>query len=115
MEIDLPTCSLQTVLPLFPHYTELGNFIKIILTLSHGNVALERGFSINKEVLIENMKEESITARKLVYDSVMNAGGVEKLQISKSLIHYAKNVRERYKEAQKSLQCEEEFSQNEAR
>lgn len=34
--------------------SNLENFVKIILTLSHGNAALERGFSINKECITHN-------------------------------------------------------------
>ena len=49
-------------------YVNLAFVIKIILTLSHGQAAIERSFSINKSVLDVNMKEESIVACKTIKD-----------------------------------------------
>ena len=42
--------------------------LKIILTLSHGQAAVGRGFSLDKSSLQYNIKEESIAAKKLVKD-----------------------------------------------
>ena len=36
-------------------YKELWLTVQLILTLSHGQATLERGFSINKEVLTPNL------------------------------------------------------------
>jgi len=46
---------------------------QIIFTLSHDQATLERGFSINNELMVENMKEESLTASRFVYDTVKSA------------------------------------------
>ena len=35
-------------------YINLKSFLELILILSHGNAALEHGFSINKEAIAEN-------------------------------------------------------------
>ena len=40
--------------------------VKIILTLSHGQAAAERGFSLGKSSLEVNIKEKSIVAKKIV-------------------------------------------------
>ena len=37
---------------------------KIVFTLSHGQASVERGFSINKELLGENLKEESVVCQR---------------------------------------------------
>lgn len=48
----------------------LHTFIRKILTLSHGQASIERGFSINKDAIVENQKESSLIAQSLVYDSI---------------------------------------------
>ena len=40
-------------------YDKFAFIIKVILTVSHGQTAIERGFSLNKTILDVNMKEES--------------------------------------------------------
>jgi len=35
---------------------------------------LEGGFSINKELLIDNMIEETVVAQRVVFDAIQNAG-----------------------------------------
>ena len=41
-----------------------------LLTLSHGQAAVERGFSVNKEVLAPNLKAVSVTALHLIHDTI---------------------------------------------
>ena len=52
-------------------YKELKYVMKVILTLSHGQASVERGFSINKSVLKVNITEESIVSKKLVRDHII--------------------------------------------
>jgi len=52
---------------------KLWEVFQIIFTLSHEQAALERGFSINNELMVENMKEESLTASRFVYDTVKSS------------------------------------------
>lgn len=91
---------------------ELSNFIKTALILSHGNHEIERGFSINKECLIENLKEDSLTALRIVYDAVSSAGGLEKLVITKSMILAARNSNSLYKEALKKIKATNDDAKN---
>jgi len=44
-----------------------------MLSLFHGNAAVERSFSINKECLVENLLEDSLVAQRVVYDAVSAA------------------------------------------
>jgi len=44
----------------------LMKVLRPILTLSHGNAPCERGFSLNKECLIENQKHETLVALRQV-------------------------------------------------
>ena len=52
----------------FKDKTALWTICKLIFTLSHSQCAVERGFSINKELLIENLQEKSIVCQRVVYD-----------------------------------------------
>ena len=38
--------------------------------LSHGQSAVERGFSINKELLVDNLQEKSLVSQRMVYDHI---------------------------------------------
>ena len=40
---------------------------KMLLTLCHGLAAVERGFSVNKEVLNPNLQEMSLREIRLIY------------------------------------------------
>ena len=51
-------------------FKELWSTLQILLTLSHSQAAVERGFSVNKEVLAPNMQEMNLKAIRLVHSSV---------------------------------------------
>ena len=40
---------------------------KIVMILLHGQSSIERGFSINKEILDNNLQEKSLISRRLIY------------------------------------------------
>ena len=50
-------------------FKELWSTLQILLTLSHSQAAVERGFSVNKEVLAPNMQEMNLKAIRLVHSS----------------------------------------------
>jgi len=52
---------------------KLWEIFRITFTLSHGQAAVERGFSINNELMVENTKEESLIAGRFVYDTVKSS------------------------------------------
>ena len=52
-------------------YQELWLTMQLLLTLSHGQATVERGFSVNKEVLTPNLQELSLQAIRLVHSSVL--------------------------------------------
>ena len=47
---------------LSPH-VELTGVVKLVMMLSHGNANVESRFSVNEEVLVENMSEGSLIAK----------------------------------------------------
>ena len=52
-------------------YQDLWLTMQLLLTLSHGQATVERGFSVNKEVLTPNLQEVSLQAIRLVRSSVL--------------------------------------------
>ena len=49
-------------------FKRLAEVLKIILTLSHSQASVERGFIINKSLLAENLATKSLIAQRIVYD-----------------------------------------------
>lgn len=80
-------------------FKDLWIAVKIILILSHGNAFVESGFSINKEMLVENLHEESLIGLRRVWDGVSNAGGENCVQVDQEMIKYARGAASRYKGA----------------
>ena len=50
---------------LFKRFAEV---LKIILTLSHSQASVERGFIINKSFVAENLATKSLIAQRIVHD-----------------------------------------------
>ena len=55
-------------------YKNLLNVIKIVLTLSHGQSAVEQGFSSYDKILGENMGANSLVAQRSVKDFMLANG-----------------------------------------
>ena len=51
-------------------FKELWSTLQILLTLSHSQAAVERRFSVDKEVLAPNMQEMNLKAIRPVHSSV---------------------------------------------
>jgi len=83
-------------------YAELWRVIKLILILSHGNAAVESGFSVNGDMLVENLHESSLVAQKTVFDSISYAGGVFGVSVDKRMMQYVRGARSRYDDAMKA-------------
>ena len=56
--------------------------------MSHGNARVESGFSINKSLLQENMKNEALVA---VFDGIQHDNGYLKVNISQDMLCYLCN------------------------
>ena len=85
-----------------PEYNELWKFCKLIFTLSHGQSAIERGFSINKNVIETNMMEKTIIAERMICDSVRKellkegCDNISKVNISKEMLRVCSKARVTY-------------------
>ena len=62
---------LSEILQMQVGYQDLWLTMQLLLTLSHGQATVERGFSVNKEVLTPNLQEVSLQAIRPVHSSVL--------------------------------------------
>ena len=51
-------------------FAKLWDIFKMLLTISHGQAYVERGYSVNKDMLIENLHEKTVVALRTVHDSI---------------------------------------------
>lgn len=77
----------------------LLSFCTMIFTMFHGNSAVERGFSINKECLVENMNELSLISQRSIYSAVQAVGGITNIEICSGMIRAARRASSKRKEA----------------
>ena len=71
--------------------------MQLILTLSHGQATVERGFSVNKEVLAPNLQETSLVAMRLVHSSMQAAKcKVADFVVNDALLSSCAHARNRY-------------------
>ena len=48
----------------------MWKIFRIIFTLLHVQAAVEKGFSVNSELLVENLLEKTLVASRFAYNSV---------------------------------------------
>jgi len=65
-----------------------GALSNLVLMLFLGNASVESGFSVNNDILVDNLHEESLDARRIMYDTIQTAAGMFKVEISKTLQQY---------------------------
>ena len=76
---------------------ELCMFLQVLLVISHGQASLERGFSLNKSLLVDNMEEMSIQCCRLIKDHLLlNKLSPHFLDIIKKMLQHARTARQRY-------------------
>ncbi|KAJ8670793.1 hypothetical protein QAD02_002052 [Eretmocerus hayati] len=95
---------------------ELMKVLKMIFVLYHGNADVERGFSINKHCLFDNQREKMVVAMRHVYQAVQDAGGMEKVVITNSMMRAVKNSSAKRREdleSQKNISERESAQQKE--
>ena len=79
-------------------FKTLTSVIQLILVLSHGQAAVEHGFSLNDKLLVENMKPESLIAQRCIKDFMLaNNYSAHTVLITKKLMDNIKSSSQRYK------------------
>ena len=79
-------------------YSNVSFVIKLLLTLSHGQASVERGFSNNKSILKTSMSSETVISKRLIKDHML-ANGLKPhaIDISKPTIKLFRNAHAVYK------------------
>ena len=47
---------------------------------------MEIGFSVNGDILVENMLESTVVAQRLVYEGTERVGGVTKVEVTSEMV-----------------------------
>ena len=91
---------------------DLYRVVKISLVLSHGNAEAERGFSVNKQILQDNMMEVSLIAQRLVHQAIPKTENkLLDIAITKQMVadvRMASSRRVAYLEAKREEQSEKQ-------
>ena len=53
--------------------------IEKLLLLSHGQASVVRGFSVNKQIMSDNMGDHTIIAQRTISNPLCSIGGVQNL------------------------------------
>ena len=57
----------------------------MVLILSHGQASVERGFSINSQVMVENLKKWTFIVQRTIHDHLLHIAGLDALVVDKPL------------------------------
>ena len=76
--------------------TKVWRVVELLLLMSHGQATVERGFSVNKEVAVENLSERSFIAQRIIHDHIESVGGLANVKISKQLLMSSAGARQKY-------------------
>ncbi|KAJ8386093.1 hypothetical protein AAFF_G00176870 [Aldrovandia affinis] len=77
-------------------FKELWDIVQKVILLSHGQASVERGFSVNKNITVTNMKEITLIAQWVIVDHLHHVGGVANVGMTKELLQSAGCARQRY-------------------
>ena len=81
------------------NFDQLWKVTIFVCVLSHGQASIERGFNINKEVLVENLRDETMVSQRLVYDQVKATGEkMHNIKIPRELVMSCKLARGQYQQ-----------------
>ena len=78
-------------------YKDLSFVVKLILTLSHGQTSVERGFSLNANIMKTNMSPESLTAKRIIKGHMLaNRLKPHIIEITKPIVQAFRSGRQKY-------------------
>ena len=77
-------------------YSELWQIIKLSLIFSHGNATVESGFSINKNLLVENLQEHGLVAQRTVENAIRFPESIQIVPITQVMLTNGRTAHIRY-------------------
>ena len=78
-------------------YKNLWKVVEITLLLSHGQASVERGFSVNKNLEVENLKEQSYIAQRYVHEFTDEMESLSSIVITKELRQSVSGAHSRFR------------------
>ena len=63
---------------------------RLLLVLSHGQASVQRRFSVNREIVVENQSEENLIAQRMIYDDIKSFGKVKDVPIPPEMMAAAR-------------------------
>ena len=66
------------------------------MLLLHGDACVESGFSVDEGMLVESMSEDWVVARRMVFDSVTNKGGISTVDVNRKMLKFVNNTHSEY-------------------
>lgn len=90
-------------------FAKLWQTVKLLLTLYHGQADVERGYSVNKALLRDNMAEKTVVSLRTVHDAVTSrfGGNCCLLTPNPTLKRHMRAARNRYHEYLESKRADE--------
>ena len=76
---------------------DLWAAVQMLLLLSHGQASVERGFSVNREAMVQNLGHKSLIAKRVIKDHVRHVCGVLHVNMTKELLQATKCAHQQYK------------------
>ena len=97
-------------------YEQIWCVFKLLLCLSHGQASVERGFSVNSNLLVENMHEDSLIAQRIVHDHVKSLKlEAYEVKVTKTCLDNANSARRRYFDALKQKSVSNQRSERQTK
>ena len=91
-------------------YSLLWKMVKSMLILFHGQSDVERGFSVNSDIISCNMGEDTLVAYRLVYQGLKNLGeNADEIVITQGMRESCRSTRHRYVEYQEEKKKKEKL------
>ena len=77
-------------------FSKIWDILKMLLTILHGPASVEHGYSVNKDLLIENLHEKTVVALHTVHGSISTLEDhFTKLPLTPAMKRHVKSARMR--------------------
>ena len=90
---------------------DLAKVVRIIPIVSHGNASVESRFSVNGDIILPNMLEETIVTQRIVWKNVREAGRLIHLNITPKMIKMVRNAHKQYDDDRKRTEASQSEGQ----
>ncbi len=90
-----------------PEYTLLWKVVLLVLTLSHGQADVERSFSVNADMEVENLDSETLIALKRVHNGISHMKSYTDFDVPKELLASCAGARTRCQQSEEAKRQQE--------